>query len=94
MLVEKSDVFIVDDLRFKSEANNLEGCLPLGAKVYKIRLNADESVRKMRASKWRDNTAHQSEVDLDDYDKWDLVIDTNSMCLDEYVDEVLKVCGL
>lgn len=94
MLASKSDVFIVDDLRFRSEAENLEGCLPLGTMVYRVRLNADEGIRKMRAQKWRDDTTHQSEVDLDNYDKWDLVIDTNSMCLDEYVDDVLKVCGL
>lgn len=94
MLCMKSDVFIVDDLRFRSEAEHLEGCLPLGTTVYRIRLNADESIRRLRATKWREDTTHQSEVDLDSYDRWDLVIDTNSMCLDEYVDDVLKVCGL
>lgn len=94
MLESRADVFIVDDLRFRSEAEHLEGCLPLGTTIYRIRLNADEDIRKLRARKWREDTTHQSEVDLDDYDRWDLVIDTNSMCLDEYVDEVLKVCGL
>lgn len=94
MMAMKSDVFIVDDLRFRSEAEHLEGCLPLGTTVYRVRLNADESIRRMRAKKWRDDVAHQSEVDLDNYDRWDLVIDTNSMCTNEYVDEVLKVCGL
>jgi hypothetical protein len=94
MLETKSQVFIVDDLRFRSEAEHLEGCLPLGAEIYRIRLNADEGIRRLRARKWRPDTTHQSEVDLDDYDMWDLVLDTNSMCLDEYVDQVLKVCGL
>jgi len=94
MLESKSDVFIVDDLRFRSEADHLEGCLPLGVEIYKIRLNADESIRKLRATKWREDTTHQSEVDLDGYDRWDLVIDTNSMCASDYVDQILKVCGL
>jgi len=89
-----SPVCVVDDLRFRSEAEHLKLYLPSGASVYKIRLNADEGIRRLRAQKWRTDTTHQSEVDLDDYKDWDLVIDTNSMCLDEYVDQVLKVCGL
>lgn len=90
----RGSVFVVDDLRFKSEADNLEKYLPQNTKVYRIRLEADEGIRKLRAQKWREDTDHQSEIDLDDYKGWNLVLDTNSMCADDYVAQILKVCGL
>lgn len=68
-------VVIVDDLRFKNE---FECPIEEGTTVVRIRLEAPESVRKPRCENWRDNTTHQSEIDLDDWlEKFDLVLDTS-----------------
>jgi tRNA A37 threonylcarbamoyladenosine biosynthesis protein TsaE len=50
--------FIVPDCRFKNELDVWPGSL-------NIRLECPEDIRKARCSMWRDNTRHQSEVDLD-----------------------------
>lgn len=64
-------VVIIDDVRFPNEAecwDPNESCL--------VRLVAPESVRRLRAEKWRTNTAHPSETALELYTDWDVVFDT------------------
>lgn len=53
-------VAIIDDLRFPNEFD----AFPWGIR---IRLEADEAIRKARCSAWRSNTRHPSEVALDQY---------------------------
>lgn len=65
-------VYLIDDLRFKNEAAFFRS----EPDSILIRLEASEEARKPRCSYWRENSNHQSEIDLDDYTDWDLVIDT------------------
>lgn len=67
-----ADVFVIDDLRFENEFD----AFPNGLR---IRLDAPESERKVRASYWRENTQHPSEIGLDAYaeqGKFDAYFDT------------------
>lgn len=74
-------VYLIDDMRFKNEFNAFEG-----DEVLKIRLECSEEVRKARCSMWRENSNHQSEIDLDDWvDLFDFRIDTNLNDLNEVV---------
>lgn len=68
-------ITIVGDCRFENEFQAFPGAL-------RIRLLAQEDVRKARCSMWRDNTKHPSETGLDkhsDDGKFDLYIDTGSI---------------
>lgn len=76
--LEKNSVVIVDDARFENEFDSfmtVPHCL-------RVRIEASRLTRKLRASFWRENESHPSEVGLDHYaamGKFDLVInaDTN-----------------
>ena len=71
-------VFLFDDLRFENEFF----AFPDGMR---IRLEAPEAVRKLRAACWREETTHPSEVELDGYvaiGKFDVVFDTEREPLD------------
>jgi hypothetical protein len=64
---------IIDDCRFPNEFEAFPEAL-------RVRLNADEKVRKLRTEAWRENTLHPSEVSLDIYDiegKFDLYLQTD-----------------
>jgi len=64
-------VVVCDDLRYQNELNvwdRNDTCL--------IRLECPEYVRKARAEKWREDTNHPSETELDGYPHWDMVFDT------------------
>lgn len=66
----RHQMVLCDDLRFKNEFTGLGDAI-------KIRLECSEEVRKARCSQWRENSTHQSEIDLDDWvSQFDLVIDT------------------
>jgi hypothetical protein len=74
---------VIDDMRFKNEFN--------AAPALKIRLECDEEIRKSRCSQWRDNTTHQSEIDLDDWvDKFDLVLDTGVLSKEQTLKKALE----
>ncbi len=55
----KKPVFVFDDCRFPNELS------AWGDKSFRIRLEAPEDIRMVRAEKWRDNTEHPSETSLD-----------------------------
>lgn len=78
-------VYLVDDLRFKSEFDlNVSDTI-------RVRLEAPAKVRKARAEKWTDETEHKAETDLDSYvseGKFDLVLDTSKLSVDEVVDQI------
>jgi cytidylate kinase len=79
-IYQKTVVFLIDDLRFKTE---LEGFREDG---FTVRLEAARDVRKSRADSWRDNETHQSEVDLDDcLDFFDAVIRTDKQANEQEV---------
>jgi len=81
------DYTIVDDLRFENEFNILTDAL-------KIRLECDESVRKSRAAKWRNNTNHISEIGLDQFaldGMFDLYFNTEDKKVDDIVIEIKRL---
>lgn len=51
---------VIDDSRFENEFNAFENAL-------RVRLEAPEDVRKLRAESWREDVNHPSEVGLDAY---------------------------
>lgn len=74
-------IFIIEDCRFKNELSAFPD-------AFKIRLRADEEIRKSRADGWRGNTQHQSEIDLDDVPitVFDLVVNTGPYKKEEVAD--------
>ena len=58
-----SNLIIIDDARFPNEIDAFDST----HKVIKIRLDADEAVRRSRCSQWGDQN-HISNTALDDYD--------------------------
>ncbi len=70
----KKSLVIIDDCRFENEFDAFPEAL-------RVRLNAKESVRRLRAESWRDNTQHASETALNSYELkgyFDLFIDTGA----------------
>lgn len=65
-LVGAYELVIVDDLRFPNELKLCDGLRNID-RVFKVRLFAEESIRRERALKWRP-TDHESEVALDGHD--------------------------
>lgn len=64
---------VVDDLRFKNEFNVLP-------EAYRVRLECPEDVRRRRATSWREDVNHPSEIDLDEYaaeGRFDLTVCTD-----------------
>lgn len=77
----------VEDCRFENEFDALKKF----PNVYTIRLECPTEVRKSRCSMWRENDNHPSETSLDNYasqGKFDLVIDTEKMSMDEVINLV------
>lgn len=72
----KHKFIIIDDAREVNEINCFDTCSHI--EVIKIRLECNEGQRKARAEKWRANTAHPSEVGLDDYNKFNHIIFTDT----------------
>lgn len=89
LLNEGVNVIIHDDCRFKNELSTYtESKLP----CLTVRLEASEECRKVRAEMWREDTAHPSETDLDDYkNKFNLILDTEIDSIESNRDFVLKV---
>lgn len=74
----KPDIVIISDVRFKNEIEYCKtNCL-----CYSIRLNGDPN--NIRKNSKRDLT-HISEIDLDEYEKFDIIIDTNKNNVNETV---------
>lgn len=80
---------IVDDCRFRNE---LEAFRILSAsdnaKVLTVRLEAGEALRRARAEKWRENTTHPSEIDLDGC-AFDMTINAEENAAAEVLEKVL-----
>lgn len=70
--------FIVSDCRFRNEFEAFP-------EAFRVRLVAEEAVRKARCEMWRENSLHPSEVDLDVYATeklFDLYVPTDSISLE------------
>lgn len=81
---------LFEDLRFINEFHIME---TTGFPVLRVRLEAPEEVRKLRAAKWRENTNHKSEIGLDEYaaqDKFELRINTDACSLQDTVKMIEK----
>lgn len=66
-------LIVIDDCRFTNEFNILP-------EAYRVRLDAPEAVRKLRATSWRENVTHPSETGLDEYaaeGRFDLTVCTD-----------------
>lgn len=65
-------IVVVDDLRYLNELEvwSRNECVL-------VRLECPEHIRRERAEKWRDNTGHPSETELNSYRDWDIRIDTS-----------------
>lgn len=73
---------VIPDCRFKNEFGVWPDAL-------KVRLECEEYLRKERCSSWRDNTAHPSEVDLDDWiNFFELLIDSGRVGVEAAADAV------
>lgn len=80
------NVAILDDCRFVNEFHAFDSVD--GVKVVKVRLDANEDVRRARAVGWREDTKHESETGLDEYakeGKFDLFMPTDLMTQDMVV---------
>ena len=89
------NVLIFSDTRFYIEVEAYP-------KAVKVRLECPEHIRKERVlatpgQNWRENTSHRSEVELDNYDKWDLTLHTNLLtkqyAVDHVMDKIAKYIG-
>lgn len=85
----KPRLVIIDDARFPNEIDFYDHKTGI-AKVHKLRLEAGEHVRQVRAEMWRPNTMHASEIALDSYDKWDSIVFTDEHDADETLEIVAK----
>lgn len=77
--------FIVSDCRFRNEFSAFPEAL-------RIRLNAREEIRKVRCEMWRENTKHQSEIDLDGFELqglFDMHLDTGKINVEGCVELIL-----
>jgi hypothetical protein len=73
-------IVVIDDCRFENEIEAFPDAL-------KVRLECIEQLRQGRCSYWRSNTDHPSEVGLDEYEKFDITINTGRL----YAGEVLSL---
>lgn len=89
MLHVKS-LIIVDDCRFENEFDALPEAL-------RIRLEAREEVRRLRADSWREDVFHPSETGLDKYceeGKFDLVFNTeDEKSIDNILETIFSALG-
>ncbi len=83
-------VVLFDDCRFYNEfvAFDKQGY----EQVLKVRLECPEAIRRIRAEKWRNDTQHQSETELDD-EVFDLWIDTDETTIDQAAVLILHELG-
>ena len=75
----KEALVIIGDCRFPNEFDAFPEAL-------RLRLIAREEIRRIRATSWRENSTHQSEVALDNYEadwKFDLIFDTEVLAVSE-----------
>lgn len=80
-------LFIVGDCRFENEFKAF-------AEALRVRLECPTEDRKVRCSYWRDNTAHPSEVDLDQIaqnGEFDIYLDTSTVSPEAGVETLLQV---
>lgn len=78
-------VAIIDDCRFENEFNTFPQAL-------RVRLDCAESIRRERASYWRKDTNHPSEVGLDNYadeGMFDLYLRTDMHTVDHCVEMIM-----
>jgi hypothetical protein len=73
---KSSGVHVITDCRFVNEVVNFPQAL-------KVRLECSETIRKARilttpGQNWRENSNHPSECDLDKYEGWHRIIDTET----------------
>lgn len=67
-----NNLFIIGDCRFRNE-------LDFFPQALKVRLECSEEERKTRTKAWRDNTKHDSEIDLDFCEnKFNLILNTSA----------------
>lgn len=76
------DILIISDLRYKNELNYLQ---QHNYSQFIIRLQGDPG--KVRQNSNR-NLEHISEIDLDDYTKFDLIINTDEITIDDSVNKI------
>ncbi|XP_018330380.1 phosphomevalonate kinase [Agrilus planipennis] len=70
-------IWIVSDIRRKTDINWFQS--NYGKMVKKVRIIADDDVRKQRGWKFTKGVDDaESECDLDDYNDWDLIISNNN----------------
>jgi hypothetical protein len=81
--------FFIDDARFVNEITAFDRCL-VNVDVVKVRLAATKEARRERCSYWRDNDLHVSETGLDDYNDWDVMVNTGSVSAEETLDTVVR----
>lgn len=81
------NVIIIDDARF---ANEIELFDDMDAQILKVRLEAAEHTRMGRAAKWRDRTYHPSETALDAYNKWSMIVFSDTHEADEVCELVWR----
>lgn len=92
----RADIVIIDDCRFENELNAFDNTR---AQVIKIRLFAENTVRKLRADGWRDNEEHPSEIGLDHIpnEQFNLALETQNLSQVDVLTltlEELKKCGI
>lgn len=79
-------LFVVGDCRFRNE-------FELFPEALRVRLKCPEATRRERCSMWRENSQHQSEIDLDGFDeegRFDLYLDTWAQPPEEAVRAILE----
>jgi hypothetical protein len=76
-------VSLIEDARFENEFDGFPEAL-------RVRLECPEIVRRARTTSWRENTAHESEVGLDEYAKearFDLMLRTDTGLVEDAAEE-------
>ena len=84
-LPDKEGVAIIDDARFENEVNIFNRKYTLT-----VRLNASAEDRKKRCEYWREKQDHPSEIGLDNYNDFDVVIDTSEYSSEETFSIVME----
>lgn len=85
--VSKDILFIIPDVRFKSEVNYLKAYFQNEFKILRVvRHNFDNGLTEEQKN-------HLSEIDLDDYDDFDYYA-WNDLTLDDFYTELKQILGL
>jgi hypothetical protein len=88
-MLPKDAIVTVEDCRFENEFDafmNVPHCI-------RVRLEASRQSRKLRASMWRENENHPSEVDLDHYaamGAFDMTLNSDNLGAEEVLKQVLE----